>query len=314
MNNSVNLYILIATHDAPAFFNQTISSFNNAAFPPSFIKFIIIENGEKNGVEKTTRMLKSEVSVDYLYSEPANKSVALNKALNTIPDDGFVLFMDDDIRFNSGLICAYHNAVEQHGAGYYYGGPIAPHYDITPPEWMLCYLPHSAKGWSYQQTEELKYFFGCNWGAFKKDLQNAGMFDEDLGPGNQTLSTGQESNMQKKLFDRGVRPVYVKDALVYHYVPEHRCSFEWAIKRKFKDGKYSGMQDHFLDVSRSFLGYPIAIIKELIARLPKFLLAKLFMSRKQAAPVIFDFYFRWGRLIGHRYRRVNRLHIQQEKS
>ena len=48
--------------------------------------------------------------------------------------------------------------------------------------------------------------------------------------------------MQYRLRTAGVQPVYVEDALVWHYVPTDRCTVEWLRHRARRMGASRGHQ------------------------------------------------------------------------
>src|SRR5690606_3791775 len=60
--------------------------------------------------------------------------------------------------------------------------------------------------------------------------------------GSPTGATGQETTMQRLLRERGVTPIDVREARVWHYVPRQRCSPNWALHRKYKVGLEDGLR------------------------------------------------------------------------
>jgi len=85
-------------------------------------------------------------------------------------------------------------------------------------------------------------FLGFNWAAHSQDLRRVGGFDPNFGPGSPTGARGQESNMQLRLQASNVRPQYVADAMVWHFVPESRCSVEWSLDRVYQHAVESGLR------------------------------------------------------------------------
>ena len=305
VEKDVIFYVLIATTIDSEGLESILFEFDKVNLN---FQVVVIENGEKGNSEYIVNKFKGRLSLSFIYTNIKGKSHALNLALKSIPDDSFIFFTDDDVKISEDLILSYKYAIKKYGRGYYFGGEMKVEYEVEPEDWLKKFLPVSALGWKYCPNEHnLKYFFGCNWGAFKSDLDRAGEFNTDLGPGSSTGATGQESDMQKRLFANNIRPIYIEKAWVTHYVPVSRCNYKWALKRRYKDGKQSGINDNFLDVSRTFLGYPVAIIKELMIRLPIFVYCKVFLSKEKSAVVIFDFYYRFGRMVGHKYRRKSSL-------
>ena len=182
------------------------------------------------------------VRATYLYVEQANKSRALNFAIEQLNDECLVFFSDDDIRFDVKVLKAYED-IATPGAGEFYGGPTEVDYQREPAAWLIPFLPGSARGWHLdQQTNWVNQpvFLGCNWAAFVGDLRAGGGFREQFGPG--AVACGQELFMQRDLLACGLRGRYVPKAKVWHYVPAERCSPQWAANRSYKNGTAKGLK------------------------------------------------------------------------
>ncbi len=196
---------------------------------------VVVENGRQAGVCQLVEQAPAILRARYLYSPLANKSDALNRAIEQLPE-GLIIFLDDDIRFDVDIISMYLQASAGHRQGLYFGGPIAPLYEQVPPSWLLPYMPPSARGWQLAVGESMgsRAFIGIHWAAFKRDLVAVGGFDPERGPGSKNRSTGQETEMQMRLRELGARPRYIADAWVWHHVPLVRCSPAWVVDREYR--------------------------------------------------------------------------------
>ena len=240
----VPLHLLIATADRSALLARTLTSLADCEMPASLASTLVVENGPPGGAEQTTRNADPRLRCGYMHVPTANKSVALNAALRELRS-AFVFMTDDDVRFAPGTLMDYAAAATA-GPGHFFGGPTKIDYEAAPPpDWLLEYLPPSARGWCPTPDPSLPMelgFIGFNWGAFVEDLLEAGGFDAAHGPGSLMGSTGQETQMQKNLKARGVRPVFLPDAVVWHYVPASRCTHDWALRRSGRKGIEMGIR------------------------------------------------------------------------
>ena len=94
-------------------------------------------------------------------------------------------------------------------------------------------------------TESL--FLGANWAAFSSDLKANGGFDTRKGPGSTANSVGQETDMQRRLLSNGLSGLYIPEAVVWHYVPQARCSRNWALNRSYRQGVSWGLRGSHQD-------------------------------------------------------------------
>ena len=129
--------------------------------------------------------------------------------------------------------------------GRFFGGPTGVDYEQEPPAWLKSFLPTSALGWEWPGPGDVvnkAAFLGFNWAAFARDIRAAGGFDANRGPGSPTGSTGQETDMQRRLLAAGLSGLYVPEARVWHYIAADRCSPDWAIARNYRQGVEHGKQ------------------------------------------------------------------------
>lgn len=252
-----NLYVLIATAGRPSLLRSTLHSLVECHKPSVYKRTLIIENGPKCGAKAIVNQFKDKLSAQYLYVERSNKSHALNVALQHL-DDGLIFFTDDDVHVHPDALKLYSEAATECTRSSFFGGPVEADYEKKPPAWLTPHLPGSAAGWAMGgiDQEKSEWFIGVNWAAFRSDLLKAGAFNPDVGPGSQTGSTGQETDMQQRLIELDIQKIFLPDAIVHHHVPAKRSSAWWALKRVYRNGIKMGMAyDLSADQSLIF-GYP----------------------------------------------------------
>ena len=281
---SCDIAVIIPTHNRKDLLERTIDSVIACNCPQDLsLRMLVIENGGQFGVEDLISAKVSWLPIEYRYLENGNKSAALNSVLDDL-DDSLVIFLDDDVRVCSDMLIHYAEALAHNPEGYFFGGPMLIDYDTPPPEWLIDYLPVSVKGWcpeTYVPAHPgVLWFMGCNWAAFVRDIKRAGGFDPKLGPG--SPGTGQETAMQQALVATGVKPVYVPGAVVWHYVPESRCSVEWAIERAFKNGFSDGLTKHDARQSQSVFGVPRWMIRQRIELTFRSLFKPIFGNKRES--------------------------------
>jgi glycosyltransferase involved in cell wall biosynthesis len=262
--------VLIATSGRRVLLERTLASLTRCRLPKEYRGMTIVDSGPAGEARDVVEQMPATLAAQYLHYPTGNKSLALNRALSTC-EDALIVFTDDDVGVEEGLLEAYANVSRGEAGGVVYGGPVLPEYDQEPAEWLKPFLPASAKGFAmapgesgsdfdfmhrvapvselpahddetwHVPAENHRRFLGLNWAAFHSDLRDAGFFDARFGPGAKSGSTGQETTMQDKLVAAGHRRVYVPAAVVHHHVPRTRCTMEWALARAYRDGVQRGM-------------------------------------------------------------------------
>lgn len=242
------IVVLIATRERPELLCRTLSSLGECRLPEGYRETIVIENGTRAGAEAVVAAAPSHLRARYLFEPRGNKSAALNVGLERVSDDALVFFTDDDVRLHPGVLEAYAAASAGTAGGVYYGGPVEPDYEERPPDYLMHFLPPSARGWPPPgELPSTHRFVGFNWAAFARDIRALGGFDPRFEAGSSAKSTGDESQMQDRLLASGVRHRFVPEARVWHYVPKTRCSVDWALRRAYRNGVAEGIMGYDRD-------------------------------------------------------------------
>jgi hypothetical protein len=231
--------VLIATSGRSQLLGRTLQSLSQCLRADSFRGVIVVENGLAACSEEVCRADYSGMNVEYYWSPIRGKNAALNFVLEQLPNDRLVLFSDDDILFCPKYLLAYEHAAFRKSHGYFFGGPFGVEYEEKPQDWLLSFLPLSARGWRPGNPlfDPLKtWFIGFNWAAFVRDIKSVGMLNCGIGPGSKSNSTGDEVAIQKLFYRQGLRSSIVPDAMVWHHVPACRCTPQWALERAYRDG------------------------------------------------------------------------------
>ena len=103
------LVVLIAANGQPELLRRTLQSFTTCAKPAGYCGVVVIENGPRAGLENVVASFSTDHQFRYLYSAAANKSRALNLALQ-MHADALALFTDSDIQIPPETLLAYSRA------------------------------------------------------------------------------------------------------------------------------------------------------------------------------------------------------------
>jgi len=238
-----NLIVVIPTSGRPSLLARTLKSLEQCRKPDIFIGTIVVENGPKTEVDRIIQSFsETSLNIRYFYSPIGNKSSALNIALEHI-ENSLIFFTDDDVTFNPEILLVYADAACGIDGGVFFGGRTKAEYEQEPQEWLKKYLPYSVLGLELNENNliiDTPSFLGCNWAAYSNDIRMVGWFNPEFGPGSKSHSSGQETYMQKKLLENGVRGMYLPEAVVLHFVPEERCSPKWVLKQKSRNFIWKG--------------------------------------------------------------------------
>jgi len=235
-NADFAIVIIIPTAGRTQLLKNTLHSINKCIKPVNFKGVFVVENGGGKDAKSVVECFDTDY-FRYIHYEHKGKSVALNYVIkNYVSDNDLIIFADDDITVNTKWIENYYCNAIKHGRGHYYGGSFDVLYEKEPDREIIPFLPLSARGLSDDAYRLRSVFHGFNWAAFKSDIECAGFFNEDIGPGSNTDSTGDETLLQRKLLSMGCRSVFISNNRVTHFVPEIRSNVQWICHRAVGTG------------------------------------------------------------------------------
>jgi len=241
MESAPDIAVVIATYAPDELLERTLETLSECEIPETLKRVIIAENGPVEVGREITKKFIDRLPVEHHFFQNARKCGALNKSLDLLGDE-LIVYFDDDVRIDKGALKAYSKATEGMIGGAFYGGQCRVDYDEKPEDWIVKFLPAAAIGWAPSENlTEMKESgaLGFNWAACASDLRAAGGYDERCGPG--TAANSDEMNIQNEMLRNGVKAYYLPDAIVWHYVPRERCSAEWLLDYKRKDGVGKGI-------------------------------------------------------------------------
>lgn len=254
----MEITVLIPTHGRPTLLEKTLESISRCNLPEGYDELVVVENGSDAGARDLVRNLPERVNARYLHRERANKSHALNEALQTIT--GLVIFFDDDVFVHENTLMAYKEAAASHETERaFFGGSVQVERPVDFPAWLEPLLPYSVRGYDVGGDREIDWYLGFNWAAFAQDIKKQGGFDPNLGPGSELgTDVGDEVELQRRLQKEGILPVDVPDSVVKHHIPPEYCTLGWALRRQYRVGisKYyrdRGETDFLAKVAKGLL-------------------------------------------------------------
>ena len=240
---AVTFDIVIPTYGQRSTLDRTLATLAGEDLPDA-LKFVhVVENGPRMGAEKVCMAYKDVLPIQYHYEEPPGASGARNVGIRASSSQ-YIIFLDDDIRPVPGAIHAYEEAFVTSGVRSFFGGPLIPDYDKPPPQWLIEFLPDSAKGFALgsdpKTVDAPTYFLGGNWAVPRSAFDEVGLFEGPSATGVRGGGLGEEDRLQKRMRAAGYLAVYVPSAGALHFVPENRCNKAFVRRRRWRTGYGDG--------------------------------------------------------------------------
>ena len=203
---------------------------------------VLVNNNCTDDTDVVAQEFAARLPLVYVHEPKQGLSRARNAGL-AVAAGQLIIFTDDDVKPYPQWIAAYWDAWRARPNGFYFGGPIESEFESCSPDpALLPFAPYSVSGLDWgDEARELtaqECFVSANWACPAEALRAAGGFDERLGldPSSGRVKVGEEYDLMQRLQLAGLRPWYLPQARIRHFVPAQKCRLRHIAARREAHG------------------------------------------------------------------------------
>jgi glycosyltransferase involved in cell wall biosynthesis len=223
--------ICICTYNRDRLLRQTLARVARLLIPRDFdVEVVVIDN---NSTDNTARVLAEAAAAGGPRIRSARETTpgiaAARNAAVALSTGQILLWLDDDVLIEPDWLQRYAQVAEANPSAGFFGGPVRPHFEGTPPGWVLTLLPEIWQayalrefppGWVRIDLDHLP--FGANF-ASRREVNEKVAFDPALGRvGKDGGCLREESAFFEAALDLGYGAVWLPDNPVQHVIPAER--------------------------------------------------------------------------------------------
>jgi glycosyltransferase involved in cell wall biosynthesis len=193
---------------------------------------IVVDNNSTDHTAATLQSFAEHLPLRTTFEPRPGLSNARNRAVAEATGD-YLVWTDDDVLVDRRWLVAYAQAFERWPTAAFFGGPIEPWFEGTPPRWLAEHWPTVAQAFAVRQLGDVPFAFdgsqvpyGANC-AFRTDVQRRYPFDPSLGRRPGVSLSGEEAQVMRQMLADGLTGWWVPEARVRHYIPRHRQSLRY---------------------------------------------------------------------------------------
>jgi glycosyltransferase involved in cell wall biosynthesis len=217
--------VCICTYNRSESLQRTLESLASQLNADSgVIELLIVDNNCTDDTHQIVESFRVSLPVRRVIESRQGLAHARNRAVTEFRGD-VLLFTDDDVRFGTGWLAAYEEAIRCFPGAGYFGGRILPDWGSKKPQWigheplplidgLLVWFDHGTKTRPFERTEPPP--FGASFAIRRQLFDKIGLFRVDLGTGGTSLGRGEETEFLIRARDRGAQGVYVGEAPCFH--------------------------------------------------------------------------------------------------
>jgi glycosyltransferase involved in cell wall biosynthesis len=219
--------VAICTYNRCGALVEALRSLRAAAPPVAPWELIVVDNGSQDATASALAQFCDSLPLRVVVEPEVGLSRARNAAVAQARGD-YIIWIDDDVLVDPNWLRAYENAFHAWPDSVFFGGPITPLFDGTPPQWLIDALKGVANAYAaldYGAEEialdERTVPYGANF-AIRTEEQRSCLYDPRLGRRGTHLYGFEESAVLRQLLARGARGRWVPGAHVRHVISRRR--------------------------------------------------------------------------------------------
>lgn len=292
------LTVMIATRNRAGGLPRVLAAFARLEAPSGGWKLVVVDNGSTDTTRDVLRTYAAELPLVPLFEPEPGKNAALNHALEYLDGD-LAVFTDDDVLPRPDWLVRLRAAADDHREYSLFGGPILPHWESPPPEWVA-WVPmgpvFAVRAPSAAGPTDAGTVFGPNM-AIRADLfRNGTRFDASMGPRGAEYPMGSEAELLQRLARKGYLAWHVQDAVVEHLIRGSQLDKRWALRRavRFGRGEY---RLRVMAGTQHEASLPWRMVPRIVKRTARMVKARLSRNESAFFAERWELNAHWGNLV-----------------
>ena len=243
--------VAICTWNRAPLLAQTLEEFTKLSAPASVEwELLVVNNNCTDATDQVIADYERRLPIRRLFEAQPGLSNARNRAVAEA-SGSHIIWTDDDVLVATDWLDAYCRAFDKWPDAVVFGGPIAPWFPATPPQWLMAAWPRVAKAFAVLDygsdvlpLSALQLPFGANM-AIRTDVQRRLPYDPARGVRPGGRMGGEETAVFEAALSDGASGWWVPNARVRHYIPPERQSPAYLERYYFAYGEYIARYGEF---------------------------------------------------------------------
>lgn len=223
--------VIFCTYNREKYIFKAMESVALQSYPHEKYEIVLVNNNSTDKTEELCNAFQEKypnISFNYCIERQQGLSYARNRGIKESRGE-LLVYVDDDATVFPDYLQSYDDFFQQHLKELAAGGPIIPHYEVSPPKWISHYTEVLLTGYLNNGNEVVPFKFGKYPGGgnacYRAEVfREFGFFNVELGRKGKGLIGAEEKDFFARLLSKGKKIWYVPGAGIYHYIPEQKLT------------------------------------------------------------------------------------------
>ncbi|MBV9928475.1 MAG: glycosyltransferase family 2 protein [Acidobacteria bacterium] len=219
--------VAVCTWNRAALLSRALERLARVQQPAGEWELLVVNNNSDDDTERVLDSFESRLPLRRAFEPEQGLSHARNRAVEQAAGE-YIVWTDDDALVGENWLAAYGRAVERYPDAAFFGGPIRPRFEGTPPRWLSSAWREVGVAFAARDLGEEPFElavgrlpFGANY-VIRAREQRQFPYDPALGRRRDGGAVGEETAVLRAVLAAGGTGRWVPDAPVEHWIPKER--------------------------------------------------------------------------------------------
>ena len=297
----MHVEIAICTWNRAALLAQTLEQLRQLR-PPAGAEWrlLVVNNNSTDNTADVLHSYSGRLPLRWVFERKPGLSNARNRAIAETAGD-YLVWTDDDVLVAPDWLEAYVMAFREHPEAAFFGGPVEPWFDGTPPLWLSTNMEQVSIAFALREFgtspfrfDDSRMPFGANC-AFRREVQREYHYNPTLGRRPDSNVSGEETQVMRQMMADGLTGWWVPRAKVRHFIPRDRQTVRYVRRIFHGAGELSALSLNGSEVPRLF-GRPRWLWRQAILAESRYRWSRATAAPETWLPRLIDAARAWGRL------------------
>jgi glycosyltransferase involved in cell wall biosynthesis len=241
MSNSLQISVIICTHNREHYLPKAIRSLIVQTLPKEAFEIVVVDNASTDGTKAIVcEQFEDVPNLRYVYEPEMGLAFARNAGWRNAQGE-IIAYLDDDAVASPGWLEAILNVYRSvEPAPGCVGGPVTGIWEGERPVWLSDRLARwqGVVKWSDEPhfLTPLEWMPGCNMACPRRIVESLNGFWAYLDRKGRNLLSNGDILLQKQVANMGHPSYYAPGVAVQHHVQAGRLTQAWYVKRAYWQG------------------------------------------------------------------------------
>ncbi len=236
--------VAVCTWNRSRLLDQTLTRMRDLRIPDGVDwELLVVNNNCTDNTDEVIASHAEHLPVRRLFEPTPGQTNARNCA-TTAAKGELIVWTDDDVLVDADWLSGYSQALDQWPSVSFFGGPILPWFEATPPKWLDEVWGEVADAYATRDlgNEPIEFTdrivpFGANF-AVRTEVQRQYPYDPNLGLKPNGCLRGDETTVIRQMLADGLKGRWIPGANVRHFIPKERQTIGYVRRTFFGFGQF----------------------------------------------------------------------------